>query len=399
MNWRRFTRTDLILKITCADKAVLFRAFLHKKIRLFDIVNIDDLTFQFTVAHSDYATVLSIAEKNGATVEIRGKLGTIWKLVSIFNRPILVLFFIELIIFSVFISSRILFITVEGNVNISDKYILEAAESSGLQFGTVRRDIRSEIIKNALLEKVPQLQWVGVNTKGCVATISVREKTEVETDVSGGKEVCSIVAMRDGIIQQCTVYRGNAMCTVGQAVKAGQILVSGYSGTENIIKATRADAEISALTYRKLNIYSPRATLERGEVIGIKTHYKLKIGKNTIKLNKDSGNLGATCAKMYSEEYLRLPGGFNLPVAIVKEIYYVYDDADLSTGITEDRNWLVDWAESYLQSVMIGGETVSSQITLDSDGDCNTLNGAYTCIEMIGQIKYEQTILRDVDDD
>ena len=48
---------------------------------------------------------------------------------------------------------------------------------------------------------------------------------------------------------------------------------------------------------------------------------------------------------------------------------------------------------------MIAGKRLSSQTTLDSTEDCYTLYGAYTCLEMIGQIKYEQTILEDVRND
>lgn len=399
MNLRRFTRTGLILHITCADKEALIKALTHKMIRLTDIKNIDDLTFRVTVNRSDLANVQKIAEKNGASIKIFSKVGFLWSIMAILNRPVLVIFLLAVIAASSFISSRILFISVEGNSYISEKYILEAAESCGLQFGTIRRNVRSEVIKNALLERVPQLQWVGVNTKGCVATISVREKTEIETESLVSKEVCSIVAIRDGIIQQCTVYQGNALCTVGQAVKAGQILVSAYTGSDKITKATRADAEIYAVTNRNLNICSIKPTAQRGKLLKIKSNYALRIGKNTIKLYKDSGNLGAICAKIYSEKSLKLPGGFYLPVAIVKETDYVYDDAELFAGNTEDGNWIEDWGNHYLQSVMIAGKRLSSQTTLDSTEDCYTLYGAYTCLEMIGQIKYEQTILEDVRND
>ena len=40
--------------------------------------------------------------------------------------------------------------------------------------------IRSEKVKNSLLQRIPQLQWAGINTDGCVAVISVREKTAIK---------------------------------------------------------------------------------------------------------------------------------------------------------------------------------------------------------------------------
>ena len=399
MNRKWLWQANLILKITCADKEHLLKTFNNRNISLYDIRNVDNLTFLTTVTCTDYAALCQIAEKCGASVKIHKKSGAIWPVISILNRPVLIIFFMVLILSSWIISNRILFITVEGNTEIAEKYILETAENCGLRFGAIRRNIRSEAIKNSLLEKVPQLQWVGVNTKGCVATISVREKTEIKTNDGNNKMVCSIIALRDGIIQQCTVYRGNALCKVGQAVKAGQILVSGYVASENTVNATCADGEISAITYRKISIHSPKPTVVRGEIMNIKTNYTLKIGKNAIKLWKDSGNLGVTCGKIYSEKYLYLPGGFRLPVSIIKETNYIYDHADSSDDNAEDAYWLEEWAKSYLRSVMIAGKILSSQTTIKSNSDSNTLSGAYTCLEMIGQIKYEQTMLRDVNND
>ena len=79
-------------------------------------------------------------------------------------------------------------------------------------------------MKNALLQQIPTLQWAGINTDGCVATISVREKTvQMQQDVR--YPVISIVAVRDGYITQMTVTAGSAGCKVGQSVEKGQVLI------------------------------------------------------------------------------------------------------------------------------------------------------------------------------
>ena len=87
----------------------------------------------------------------------------------------------------------------EGNQNVPENLILELASQCGLSFGTERRQVRSEQVKNALLGAVPELEWVGINTAGCVATISVRERQKGENIGQAGG-VSSIVASCDGMI-------------------------------------------------------------------------------------------------------------------------------------------------------------------------------------------------------
>ena len=89
-------------------------------------------------------------------------------------RPVLLAGLGILFLLAMYLPSRVLFIRVEGNMQIPDRQILAAAEECGIRFGASRREVRSEKVKNALLSSVPQLQWAGVNTAGCVATISVR---------------------------------------------------------------------------------------------------------------------------------------------------------------------------------------------------------------------------------
>ena len=115
---------------------------------------------------------------------------------------------------------------------------------------------------------------------------------EKKEEVSG---ITSIVALRDGVISDLTVVQGNGVCQVGQAVKKGQLLVSGYTDVGLTIKATQAKAEIYAQTLRNIQMITPSPTSLRGEVSGKKTRYALRIGKKLIKLYKDSGISDGSC--------------------------------------------------------------------------------------------------------
>lgn len=382
----------LILEITSADVAGLLNVLNRENITLLAVNYCSDLIINVELAQIHYKKLQGMAEKHGASVKILQKKGLYWTAVSLLKRPVLVIFAVCILLLSAFLSSRVFFIRVDGNKTIPTNMILESAAECGIKFGTGRRQVRSELVKNALLEKIPQLQWAGVNTQGCTAIISVREKTTAEQENETKNKICSIVAARDGIIQNCTVYKGNPLCAVGQAVKAGQTLVSGYLDCGIVTKTTKADAEIRALTFRELTFVAPKATARKGRIVQQKTEYAILLGKNLIKLTKDSGNLGITCGKIYEENYLQLPAGFTLPLALVEQTTFYYEEDVDTTTSADSQQWLHSFAQVHLQNNMVAGEIVSTQTDVTQTQELCVLNGKYACVEMIGQIKYEQMI-------
>lgn len=386
---------QITLKITCADCTGLLNRMNKEAIRARNIVYQGDLELSVTIAGSDYFRFKQLVRKLGGTVQIK-RLSFVHRYIcNIKKHPVILSVLLLLLLATVYIPRRVLFLTVSGNITIPANQITEAAERCGLHFGAKRESVRSEVIKNALLEEIPQLQWVGINTRGCTATISVREKTTQEIKENADHQVSSIVALRDGIVQSCTVYQGTPLCATGQAVKAGQTLVSGYTDCGLMIKATRAEAEIKALTFRDLEILSPDPTMVRGQIIDEKNYYAIHIGKKVINLSKDSGNSGESCVKIYSEKSVRLPGGFSLPISIVKTTYIYYDTADQMPSASDAPQWIEDYSVSYLKSIMIAGNVISAQTELAFDEGFTRLRGRFACEEMIGRIKYEQKLLKE----
>lgn len=388
-------RKRMTVEITCADSKSLINTLLRERIAIHSVTYCSDLVLQVTVRQHDFNALKTVAEKMGASIKVIERTGILWQVNALIKRPVLVVTFLLLFTTTCYLPSRVLFLSVDGNNTISQNQILDVAETCGLRFGVSARKVRSELLKNELLERLPALQWAGVNVNGCSVVISVREKTAAEQAEKNSKQVSSIVASRDGIIQNCTVYQGNPLCTVGQAVNAGQTLVSGYLDYGIVRKATQADAEIRALTFRTLELVAPAETLTRGDISKRRTTYSLKIGKKVIKLSKDSGNLDATCAKIYSQKYMTLPGGFRLPLSVMKlqEISY-NSDKPMSTSAGPD-GWLESYARNYLQGAMIAGEIISEQVQTEQQPGVDSLYGRYACIEMIGQVRYEETILKD----
>lgn len=383
--WRSFAG-QVTVTLTSADISTLLTA-IQAQICLDNIVFIDELTVNCDILRADLKRARAICERRGDTIRVKGRAGLYWSFKQLLTRPVLIAGLLILTVMSIWLPARVFFVRVEGNSTIPSNLILERAAVCGISFGTSRRAVRSEKVKNALLEAMPQLQWAGVNTHGCVAVITVKERPlSNEPQIAG--EVSSIVASRDGIIEECTVIRGSSVCKPGQAVRAGQTLISGYTDCGLTIRASRAEGEVYAQTERYLEIISPSECQFRRDEGQVTKKYSLLIGKKRINFYKGSGISDTSCVKMYSAYYVTLPGGFVLPLAFVTESW---TDCTLSPG-TAGQPELSFFAQEYLTGQMNAGKILSGTESLSESEGTFQLTGHYRCLEMIGIRKNEEIV-------
>ena len=376
-------RSLLTAEITGADNPATLRSLTEQGITLLCTVFQNDLTVRVTLQLSDYGKFLKICEKRGDHVKILTHRGIYWIMRDILRRPLLLLGCLLLLFAVLYLPSRVLFVQVEGNRRLSDRQIIETADTCGIGFGASRRAVRSEKTKNALLEVMPELQWAGVNTKGCVAVITVRERT-IPEQLSVDEGVSHIVALTDARIVSCTATRGNLLCAPSQAVKAGQILISGYTDTGLTIRAEGAEGEIYGQTRRNFRAVTPAFTGSTRRNGTQMKKYSLILGKKRINLWKDSGIWDATCDRMYEEYYITLPGGFRLPAALAVERYDAWDLSPREIPQQEAEALLSDFAEAQLMECMIAGKITSRETSVSGESGLWILAGEYRCVELIG---------------
>ena len=388
------TRTYCYLRIVCADCNAFLDHCILKNIDLEEVSFCDSVTVTCKIRIKDYQQIIFIAQKYSAEVFLEAKTGVRGFFEAMRKRPCLVIGILILVLLTAWLPTRVLFLQVEGNMRIPTNMIVEAAAYCGVDFGASRNHVRSEKVKNMLLQVMPQLQWVGINTSGCVATITVKERADMipeDEKLAFG----NIVARMDGVITHCTVENGNMVCTIGQAVQRGQVLVSGYIDNGLSILATKPKAEIYAMTNREIELITPLNVQNRGELIQSEVKYSLQIGKNLINFYNSSRISDTTCVKIYEEYVLTLPGNFQLPISLIKETWEYHLMESSSMNVDMDFLWVESSLKDYLQSQMIAGQIKSADGCGQRIDDMYYYAGKYSCIEMIGQYKQEEILDRD----
>ena len=377
------------LRLVSASPNEALQCFNQHAIILRKIKQIDDLTVVFTAKLEDLDRINRLAQSRGERLELLGHRGAYWGIRRLLRRPVLITGILFLLFLSLYLPTRVLFVQVEGNSTVPTRLILEQAAQCGIRFGTSARQVRSEKMKNSLLQKIPQLQWAGINTSGCTAVISVREKTQPEK-TEPPYPVSSMVAIRDGYVTEVSVTAGSAVCKTGQAVKTGQMLISAYTNCGLYIQAVKAKGEVFADTDRQVSALTPLQVQSAVKTVGTQRKYALILGKNQTTFPKDSGISGAQCDRIKSVYYMTLPGGFQLPfaISIVTERHYETGSAEVDQSMA--TAFLTDTSHSQLYGSMVAGKILHADEIVTKQDGAYRLEGSYQCNEMIGVSRTEE---------
>ena len=379
------------VELTSADLMGALGKLSEAGVVIQDMGAVEGLSAVFTVSRGQFPLVRRLCEANGCAVRVLRTAGIVRVLRRALKRPLLLSGIMVLLFLTFYLPTRVLLVEVEGESTLDARQILLEAEGCGIGFGARRRDIRSEMVKNRLLEAMPQLQWVGVNTYGCRAVISVRERTVAKPEPEQ-RGISSLVAVRDGVIREMTVLQGNPVCKVGQSVQQGQVLVSGYTDLGICVRGTVAKGEVFGDTQRSLEVISPAKALKKTAKQGDEKKYSLIFGKFRINFYKGSGISVGSCDKMYAYHYLTLPGGFRLPVALAVEHCVWRDQEETILDRDETALRLSTSAEQYLKGRMIAGRIDDRYEIMTMPGGVYHQVGRYACYEMIGRVRPEEDL-------
>ena len=376
-------------ELVSADPEGVLRALGEAGIALDEITPKGALTLEFLLRREDLPAAEALCRKRGDSFRVLGRQGLWYAVGALWERKLLLTGLFFLLGLTMLLPTRVLFFRVEGNKAVPRARILWEAERQGLSFGASRRGVRSERVKNALLEAIPELEWVGVNTQGCTAVISVRERTAPAPAPEAKHQVGNIVAAMDGYILSVTVTQGTGLIQPGQAVKKGEILISGYTDCGICIQAAQAEGEILAQTRRQIEAVTPAQYLRKGKIIGTKRGLSLLLGKKRIFFWKDSGILEGSCDRIQEDYPLTLPGRFRLPVSLRVETYEIRESTSAKLTGPEASALLEAFAARYLPRQMIAGRIQQTRQTIQRNGDIYRLRGDYLCQEMLGREKRE----------
>ena len=128
-------------------------------------------------------------------------------------------------------SNVIMVIEVQGNEAVTDTEILTVLETCNVERGAFVGAVdfyRSEL---ALRSSFDEFAWVGIRHTGNRIVVEVME-TAPKPEMLAERNPCHIIASKTAQITSVSIHCGQLMKLVGEAVKEGEVLVSGIQADE-----------------------------------------------------------------------------------------------------------------------------------------------------------------------
>ncbi len=372
------------LVVRAASPEQVLSRLSREKLRFWAPVRRDDFTAEATVAGRDLARARAAVTAAQGEVLSETPLGLL-RLRPLFRRRKAFLAAVAAILLSVqVLTGYVWCLRVEGNEAVPDEAILRQLAELGVGFGTRGRDIVSQDLKNRVLAELPQLEWLTVNRSGGLATVVVRERLETPA-VLDRRMVTNLVAVRDCLVTEMQVLSGQAVRQVGDTVRAGELLVSGYADLEHCTQATRSLGEVYGRTWRRQEAVTPAQAAWQLGVGETHRRYALLLGRRRINFYKTSGIWGSGCDKMIVYHQLTLPGGYTFPVTLVEEIAVEREQTAETLTPAHARQLLETGTAAAVQASMVAGELLREDVDVQREGALYRLRATYECREMVAR--------------
>ena len=235
-----------------------------QRIPLWDVRR-QDLSLWCCASAAHYHRLRPVARRAQVRMRVRKKQGPVFALRRMHLRPGMVVgLFLFLALLQLF-SSRVWVIRVEGNTTVSDQAICDVLAPLGIYEGADFDNTDLTAVRLTALQQLPQLTWLAVNQNGSILTVEVKERTESAplTDDTPA----NLVAACDGVVLHVDTAVGQAMVKAGDAVRRGDLLISGVMDSKVGPQLKHAIGSVTARTTRTLTVTVPLA-----ETVSVPAH-------------------------------------------------------------------------------------------------------------------------------
>ena len=270
----------------------------------------------FLISEHDYHKIKRDLDEGVAydVSEMRGILG---RLISIKHKATTLAAMTLSIILICIACNTVWDIRVENAGGLLEREVIFTLNECGLRVGSSWNKIDNSDIEVEFLNKFPNVAWININRCGMVAYISVAIKDDGDDHTNDTVTKCAnIVADVDCVIEDINVTRGVAVVSVGDTVKAGDILISGITPGDGG-EFCRAEGVVSG---RVSDIVSVCVEKEYGETVEINEALNaltIKIFNFKTNIFKLYGNLADKCDIIEDKVKVTLFGEADLPVEII----------------------------------------------------------------------------------
>ncbi len=125
-----------------------------------------------------------------------------------------------------FLSGFVWGVEFTGCEKVPVNQLAQCAREQGVYLGAKKGELAPRSAANRILNEMPQLSWVSVNTGGCFVQVAVKEGA-AKPEPEKSQELSNMVAVREGEVVHIEAQQGRPEVKLGDVVVKGQLLIAG----------------------------------------------------------------------------------------------------------------------------------------------------------------------------
>ena len=382
-------RGTVRLRVECAFPERIINLMGLRGFRFWDLQYESETAFACTLPKGDAAALRRLAEKQGSrceTVERRGAPFFFYR----FRRRYALLASLALVSVLLFFGSFFIWeFELEGETPYSEQQILRVLSEEGVHLGTYGRSIDSELLRNRVLLRLPELSWISVQVSGCRAQVQVRQRVRPPALIAELPPQ-NVVARRSGVVTNVAALGGKAVVHPGSTVEEGELLISGCVDYDaSAAKLLPAAGKVEARTWYTLETSLCTERMEKQPTGRTRHSLSLVLGTRRIKIFGRTGICPETCDTIIDRKHWHL---FSLPLPVVSvwESRSSYTLRELSPTEATLKSEGEELLRAYLLSVLDEGEILADTVTARESGGRMSVRLRAECREDIAEVQRMQ---------
>jgi len=269
-DWLTYINGYIVLQINGENCETFLNLAIARGVGFWDINRTGSNSKRVKMQLREYRALRSLARESRCRIRIVDKRGLPFLKRRLRGRQMLLIgglfFLLALYLLSMFV--WVVDVTSEYGPlkQVSQEQILEAARTEGLRPGAKKSNLDIRQLEKKLERRFPCIAWVGISLNGTRVEIKVVEKVKPPEEPPFDQPA-SIVAAKDGVIKEILVISGEGRVKVGDAVRKGEILISGLILPQKTEEKKYKD---------EINFNPPRLVRARGIVCAMVWYQKEK---------------------------------------------------------------------------------------------------------------------------
>ncbi len=281
-----------------------------------------------------------------------------------------------------FVSCRVWDVRIQGVDESAEEQIRSALKSEGLSAGVPFRKLDFSEIENGLQISCDSVAWANIHRRGTVVYVNVIGAQTGES--SNSSVIGNLVASEDCVIVAVSPERGLACVKVGDAVRAGDVLVSAVHPDGTLSGASGAVlGRVSGKTTASAARQETKIVSEKVKKVGI----TLNFFDFSINIFKNYRNLPTGYDIIESERHLRLFGRITLPISVTVKTAYLRREEPILYSEAEAIRLAGVRLRANLSVLLSGGEMESLRTVGEWQGEEYVLTVHYVQIRNVARLK------------